>query len=70
MPAAKCVAKNLENCFRISEQLSTYIRLFLKLDSDINIILSKGIMLQLLPGESTSIFSDFNSVIEKNLSLL
>ncbi len=65
MPAAKYEAKKLENYFRISEQLSTYIRLFLKLDNDINVILSKGNMLQLLPGESTSIFSDFNSVIEK-----
>ncbi len=63
------VAKNLENYFRRSEQLPTYIRLFLKLDSSRNVVLSRGVMLQLLPGEPTSIITDFNSVITKNLSL-
>lgn len=63
------VSKNLENYFRRSEQLPTYIRLFLKLDSNRNVVLSRGVMLQLLPGEPTSIFTDFNSAITKNISL-
>ncbi|HCJ56502.1 33 kDa chaperonin [bioreactor metagenome] len=63
------VAKNLENYFRKSEQLPTYMRLFLNFDNNRNAVLARGVMLQLLPGETKSIISDFNSVITKNISL-
>jgi molecular chaperone Hsp33 len=62
-------AKNMENYFKKSEQLPTYIQLFLLFDTDNNVMLSRGVMLQLLPGETTSIISDFNSVITRNKSL-
>lgn len=63
------VARNLENYFRRSEQLPTCVRLFLKTDSNGNIMLARGLMLQLLPGEPTTILSDFAGTIFKNASL-
>lgn len=64
------VSKNIELYYRQSEQLPTYIRLFILQDEKGRITVSRGLMLQLLPGESKSLISRFVNALKTKAELI
>lgn len=62
----KSIAKNLEYYYVKSEQLPTYLQLFIP-KNDVRV--ARGIMLQLLPGEPKSIIADFNDMVRSKKDL-
>lgn len=62
----KSIAKNLEYYYIKSEQLPTYLQLFIPKS---NVQAARGVMLQLLPGEPKSIIADFNDMVQEKKDL-
>lgn len=57
------IAKNIEYYYKQSEQLPTFICIFVSSDENSKIIVSRGLMLQLLPSESKTLIKKFVSEI-------
>lgn len=63
------ISKNIEHYYKQSEQLPTFIRLFIAYDKDNRVIVSRGLMFQLLPGGPKTLINEFVKALNTRLQI-
>jgi molecular chaperone Hsp33 len=64
------IVEDFSYYFKQSEQLPTFFYVNMLYNENSDVVLSRGIMAQLLPGASVSLIDDFREIISENQSII